>query len=73
MPDLNTSTHRISQHRQKLRDEGLRPVQFWVPDTRRADFAAIIQRQCRALTNDPAEADILNFTQEAATSIEGWQ
>jgi len=53
--------------------EGMRFVQFLVPDTRRADLAAAIKAQCQALKHDAREAEILRFTQEAATTIEGWE
>ena len=32
--------------RESLRAAGLRPVQLWLPDTRRADFAADCRNQC---------------------------
>ena len=40
---------RVQRHRGLLRDAGLRPVQFWVTDTRRAGFAAECRRQCVSL------------------------
>lgn len=30
---------RVQKHRDALREAGLRPVQFWIMDTRRLDFA----------------------------------
>jgi len=51
---------------------GLRPVQFWVPDTRSPEFVAQVRQQCQNLKGDPAEADVVRFTEEAATHIEGW-
>ncbi|WP_122260155.1 antitoxin MazE family protein, partial [Pseudomonas syringae group genomosp. 3] len=30
---------RVQRHRDALRAAGLRPIQIWVPDTRRPDFA----------------------------------
>jgi len=73
MSSVDTSPSRLNRHRARMRAQGLRPVQFWVPDTRHADFAATIKAQCRALTGDKAEAEILSFTEAAATMIEGWQ
>ena len=40
-----TTSIRVQKHRDALRQAGLRPVQLWVPDTRRPDFAA----ECRRL------------------------
>jgi mRNA interferase MazF len=36
----------MSRYRESLRTAGLRPVQLWLPDTRRADFAADCRNQC---------------------------
>ena len=44
---------RVQKHRDGLRAAGLRPVQIWVPDTRRAGFAAECARQAAVM----AEAD----------------
>lgn len=64
---------KVERHRQRMRAAGLRPVQFWVPDTRTADFAERVREQCLKLKGDAAEADVLRFTEEAAGQIEGWQ
>ncbi|MBC7204420.1 MAG: antitoxin MazE family protein, partial [Pusillimonas sp.] len=37
---------RVQKHRDARRRAGLRPVQIWVPDTRRPDFAQECRRQC---------------------------
>jgi mRNA interferase MazF len=37
---------RARRHRNGLRGAGLRPVQLWLPDTRRAGFAADCRNQC---------------------------
>ena len=42
---------RVRGYRQRLRDQGLRPVQIWVPDTRAAGFAAEAHRQSAAVAN----------------------
>lgn len=36
---------RVSAHRARLRAEGLRPVQIWVPDVRSPQFATEAHRQ----------------------------
>ncbi|MCX7693328.1 antitoxin MazE family protein [Tepidimonas taiwanensis] len=35
----------MQRHRAKLRSQGMRVVQLWVPDTRRADFTAECRQQ----------------------------
>ena len=39
------SRAKVRRHRARLRRLGLRPIQLWVPDTRRAGFAAEARRQ----------------------------
>ena len=63
---------RVQKHRAGLRAAGLRPVQIWVPDTRRSDFAAECRRQSLALHADPQEAETLDWL-AAATDTEGWK
>ena len=36
---------RVADHRIRLRDQGLRPLQIWVPDTRAPEFAEEAHRQ----------------------------
>jgi len=36
---------RVAEHRVRLRDQGLRPLQIWVPDTRAPAFADEAHRQ----------------------------
>ena len=42
-----SSRDKVRAHRERLRAEGLRPVQLWVPDTRSAKFIAEARRQSR--------------------------
>jgi hypothetical protein len=56
-----------------MRAAGLRPVQFWVPDTRSQSYADVLRLQCLALKENPAENNLLGMTTEAAYLIEGWQ
>ena len=48
-----SASDRVRKRRDALRAAGLWPVQIWVPDTRRAGFAAECARQAAAM----AEAD----------------
>ncbi len=40
-----TSRQKVRAHRERLRAQGLRPLQVWVPDTRSPKFAAEAARQ----------------------------
>lgn len=64
---------RVQKHRASLRAAGLRPVQIWVPDTRRQDFAQECLRQSRAVAlADASDTSLSDFMDDALASIEGW-
>jgi hypothetical protein len=64
---------RVQKHRDALRMAGLRPVQIWVPDTRRPGFAEECRRQCRlAAQADSADTDLQQFMDDALTDVDGW-
>lgn len=64
---------RVQKHREALRMAGLRPVQIWVPDTRRPDFAEECRRQCHLATQtDMADTDMQQFMDEALADVNGW-
>lgn len=62
---------RVKRYRDGLRAAGLRPVQIWVPDTRRPGFAEECRRQSLLLRDDPHEREILDWI-EAVADTEGW-
>jgi hypothetical protein len=63
---------RVKNYRDKLHAAGLRPLQIWVPDTRRPGFAEECRRQSQSLRDDPAEREIAAWVENAA-DIEGWR
>lgn len=64
---------RVQKHREALRRSGLRPIQIWVPDTRRPGFAEECRRQCRlAARDDLADAALRQFMDEALEDVDGW-
>lgn len=65
-------SRRVQKHRAGLRACGLRPIQIWVPDTRRPGFAEECRRQSRLLRNDPHEEDALAWLSAAADTDE-WE
>jgi hypothetical protein len=54
-----------------MRKAGLRPLQIWVPDTRRAGFAKACRRQSLLLQDDSHERDTTDWL-DAAADQEGW-
>jgi hypothetical protein len=67
--DVNT---RVQKHRDSLRMAGLRPVQIWVPDTRRPDFAEECQRQSRLVAKADGSTDFDALSNDALADIDGW-
>lgn len=76
MGDKMATTHvntRVQRHRDALRMAGLRPVQIWVPDTRRPDFAEECRRQSLCVAQaDMADTDMQHFMNEALADVDGW-
>lgn len=54
----STSREKVRAHRARLRKQGLRPVQIWVPDVRSKAFRHAAHRQSLAVGQSPhAKAD----------------
>lgn len=52
---------KVREHRQRLRAQGMRPIQIWVPDVRSPKFAAEARRQCLLANASTEEAEIQAF------------
>ena len=52
---------KVQEHRQRLRAQGMRPIQIWVPDVHSAKFAEEARRQSLLVAQSPEEADIQAF------------
>lgn len=48
---------RVAAHRARLREQGLRPVQIWVPDVRAPEFAQAAHEQSAAIAASEQDAD----------------
>jgi len=48
---------RVREHRRRLRAQGLRPVQIWVPDVRSPEFKTEAHRQSAAVAASEQAAD----------------
>jgi hypothetical protein len=44
-----TSKEKVRAHRARLRAQGLRPIQIWVPDVRARSFVAAARKQSKAV------------------------
>jgi len=64
---------RVQKRRAALRKAGLRPIQLWVPDTRRPEFADECRRQSKlAAQTDMADTELLDFMDNALADVKGW-
>jgi len=64
-------SERVERHRAKLREAGLRPIQLWVPDTKRKGFAKECKKQSLLLKVDPQEREIAAWLETIADK-DGW-
>ena len=56
-PGPRSSRDKVREHRMHLRQQGLRPIQFWVPDVRTPAFRAEAHRQSLAIAASEQEAE----------------
>lgn len=54
---MASTRERVREHRQRLREQGLRPIQIWVPDVRAPEFVAEAHRQSVAIAASEHEGD----------------
>jgi len=62
----NSSRAKVEAYRARLRAQGLRPVQVWVPDTRSPAFAEEAHRQSQAVAASAHAADDQAFVDAIA-------
>lgn len=67
-----SAKEKMRKYRDRLRAEGLRPVQIWVPDTTRPGFREQFQRQARIVHSNAREKETLDWIEELA-DFRGWQ
>jgi hypothetical protein len=48
---------RVQRHRDRLRQQGLRPIQIWVPDVSAPEFIREAHRQSELVASSSNEAD----------------
>ena len=67
---LSTS-EKAAKYRERLRAQGLRPIQIWVPDTRSKTLAEEVRRQSLRVSRKD-ESDLLDELDMAAAQTEDW-
>ena len=67
-------SERVQKRRAALRAAGLRPVQIWVPDSRRPGFAAECRRQAALVAEaDRSDTDMHDFIDAALKDLDEWR
>jgi hypothetical protein len=56
-----SSRDKVRAHRQRLRQQGLRPIQIWVPDMRSPAFVREAHRQSLAVAKSPCAKQDQDF------------
>ena len=69
--DSRSSRHKVQRHRDRLRAQGLRPVQIWVPDVRSPTFARAALRQSRTVAASPQATQDQAFVDAISDSWPG--
>ena len=70
MATTKAARDKVRAHRQRLREQGLRPIQFWLPDVRSPAFKAEAHRQSLAVARSPHARDDQDYVD--AVSDRDW-
>ncbi|MDN5871054.1 MAG: antitoxin MazE family protein [Nitrococcus sp.] len=63
----SSNAEKSRRYRERMRAEGLRPVQIWVPDIRNPAFIEECKREMRIIAANEGELDFYD-----EDDIEGW-
>jgi hypothetical protein len=63
---------KTAKYRERLRAQGLRPVQIWVPDTRSKSLADEVRRQSLRVSRKD-DSDLMDELDLAAAQTEDWE
>jgi len=61
-----SSQEKVSAYRRRLRAQGLRPIQIWVPDVRAPGFKAQAHRQSLAVATSPHAHEDQSFINDVS-------
>jgi len=64
-----SSREKVRAHRIRLREQGMRPIQIWVPDVRAPSFKAQAHRQALAVANSDHVGDDQAFIDEISEPL----
>lgn len=60
---------KVSAYRRRLREQGLRPVQLWVPDLRDPAIREQLKEEARRVRHHPSTAEGEAFVDAALTDL----
>jgi hypothetical protein len=69
-PKPKPSRVKVREHRERLRRQGLRPIQIWVPDVRAPAFRSEAHRQSLAVASSSGAHEDQAFIDAVSTSID---
>jgi hypothetical protein len=64
-----SAKRKMSDYRQRMRERGLRQVQFWVPDLRDPEAREKLREEVRKLRTHPSTADGNMFLEAALAEL----
>jgi hypothetical protein len=70
---MKDAATRMRAYRQRMRAQGLRRIELWVPDMRKPDVRARLRRQFRVIACAPVEPEIEAMIETNLEEIEGWK
>ena len=67
---VRSSRDKVRKHRERLRSQGLRPVQIWVPDVRARSFVSAARKQSKAVAASKLATADQRFIDAVSEEIE---
>ncbi len=67
---LTDSAARVRRHRERMRQQGLKPVTLWLPDVTDPAYIAECRRQSLLTRDDPHEAEIMAWIEAAQADLD---
>lgn len=66
-----SSRDKVRAHRARLRAQGLRPVQYWLPDVNSPEFKARLRQECLAIAASADEKDVMDLLESVRDEVWG--
>jgi hypothetical protein len=66
-----SSREKVRAHRERLRQQGLRPIQIWVPDVRSPEFKAEANRQSLVIAQSAQDEEDQDFVDAVSDRDDG--